>query len=433
MRAFRIKLEIAKGENHMREFPADRLANHKANHKADSLTHKTDSLTVVYASLLLTAAMFAIPYLLYTPRAKEAKAESSQTEGGTEQAAEKDQEAEEKQEAGIEAERETVAEQETGIEQRAGIEPAAEQNTDQAQGPNTAEDATEYAGERDGERVLKVLMHESGKVVKMDLGTYVTGVVRGEMPASFEPEALKAQAVAARTYTRYMLRTGKHGDTADICTDFNCCQAYVGEEQARKNWGKNAAEYEAKIVSAVSDTDGEILLYDGAPILAVFHASSAGLTRTAEDVWSGGQPYLRPVESPEDAAHIPNYYSRVEFSAKEFQSRIRAAYPAADFSGPMEQWITDVQRDGADSVITLRVGGVSMQGSKLRAALGLRSACFNWEIRDGKLIFYVTGFGHGVGLSQYGANTMAQNGADYREILTHYYTGVTLGGYVSGG
>ena len=287
------------------------------------------------------------------------------------------------------------------------------------------------SGDLDAQTVLKVL--KGDQVEEMDLGTYLVGVVRAEMPASFEPEALKAQAVAARTYTLYKIQSGgNHGDTADICTDSTCCQAYISEEQARNNWGKNADAYERKIEEAVTATDGQAILYGGVPILAVFHSSSAGLTRTAGEVWQNDLPYLQAVESPEPGDSIPNYYSRVEFTAEEFRNAFAAAYPEADLSGDPSTWLKDAVVDSAGSVSTVRVGGVTVKGSTLRSILGLRSACFEWEVQDGKLVFFVTGYGHGVGLSQYGANQMAADGADYREILTHYYTGVTVEPYVPG-
>ena len=302
-------------------------------------------------------------------------------------------------------------------------------------GRETPVDETEgepfVSGELDARTVLKVL--NGDQVEEMDLGTYLVGVVRAEMPASFEEEALKAQAVAARTYTLYKIQTGgSHGDTADICTDSTCCQAYISEERARSNWGDRANEYEEKIESAVRETDGQTILYGGSPILAVFHSSSAGLTRAAGEVWLSDLPYLQAVESPEAADSIPNYYSRAEFTAEEFQEKFLAAHPEADLSGAMETWLQDAVTDSAGSVATLSVGGVTVKGSELRSILGLRSACFEWEVRDGKLVFFVTGYGHGVGLSQYGANKMAEEGADYREILTHYYTGVTVEAYVPG-
>lgn len=287
------------------------------------------------------------------------------------------------------------------------------------------------SGELDARTVLKVL--DGDQVEEMDLGTYLVGVVRAEMPASFEQEALKAQAVAARTYTLYKIQSGgNHGETADICTDSTCCQAYISQERARANWGKDAEIYEEKVEQAVKETDGQAVLYGGVPILAVFHSSSAGLTRAAGEVWLNDLPYLQAVASPEDGNAIPNYYSRVEFSREAFREKFCAAHPEADFSGSMDTWIRDAVVDTAGSVDTVCVAGVSVKGSELRSILGLRSACFEWEIQNEKLVFFVTGYGHGVGLSQYGANQMAAQGADYREILTHYYTGVTVEAYLPG-
>ena len=259
---------------------------------------------------------------------------------------------------------------------------------------------------------------------------YLFGVTAAEMPASFVEEALKAQAVAARTYTLYKLISGgNHGDTADICTDSTCCQAYIAPESARANWGENAESYTEKIRTAVAATDGEAILYGGVPILAVFHASSAGLTRAAGQVWQNDLPYLKPVDSPEAAESIPNYYSRVEFSPTDLKQRLLAKIPGAELSGEKKNWLKNAVRDSAGNVETVEVGGVTVRGTVVRAALGLRSACFEWELQDGNFVFYVTGHGHGVGLSQYGADAMAEAGADYREILTHYYTGVTVAVY----
>ena len=277
----------------------------------------------------------------------------------------------------------------------------------------------------DAQTTLKVL--QNGTALDMDLCSYLKGVLRAEMPASFELEALKAQAVAARTYTFYKINTGgNHGDAANICTDPGCCQAWLDEAQARENWGSQAEPYEAKIRNAVIATDGQAVLYGGVPILAVLHSYSAGLTRTAASVWQNGLPYLQSVVSPEAGDTIPNYYSRAEFFPEALRKRILAACPKADLSGSCEGWLQNAVRDTAGTVETLTVGGISMKGSALRGILGLRSACFEWDVQDDQFIFYVTGYGHGVGLSQYGANQMALDGADYREILTHYYTDVTV-------
>ena len=280
------------------------------------------------------------------------------------------------------------------------------------------------SGKLDGERMLRVLDGES--VIEMDLGTYLVGVVRAEMPASFPEQALKAQTVAARTYTLYKLAGGTNHENADICTDHTCCQAYLEEETARENWGGDAAYYEEKVRAAVKGTDGEVMLYEGAPIQAVFHSASAGLTRSAGEVWTTDLPYLQPVDSPEAADRIPNYYSRVEFTAAEFKEKFLAAYPEADLSEAVSDWISGAVTDSAGSVEHITIGSVQVKGTQVRSIFGLRSACFTWEAGEKGITFFVTGYGHGVGMSQYGAGTMAEEGADYREILTHYYSGVEI-------
>ena len=288
-----------------------------------------------------------------------------------------------------------------------------------------------FAGQLDEDCYLKVLNRKNDEVSVMSMQEYLVCVLRGEMPGYFELEALKAQAVAARTYTRYMIHASrKHGDRADICTSPACCQAYLSAAEAKKKWGYLPDDEEQKIRAAVVDTDGETMLYDGAPILAVFHASAAGVTRTSSAVWSGDdKPYLQPVSSPENGDNTPNYYSHVDFTLAQLQDKLRSAFPKANLSGAASEWLTGAERDEGGNIITMYVGGIKTQGSKVRSALGLRSACFTWEYADGKASFYVTGYGHGVGLSQYGANQMAKSGSDYRAILTHYYTGVKIGGY----
>ena len=299
-----------------------------------------------------------------------------------------------------------------------------------AEAEAAAPEVEPFRGQLDEDCYLRVLNRTNDEVSVMSMQEYLVCVLRGEMPGYFELEALKAQAVAARTYTRYMLHSGsKHGDRADICTSPACCQAYLSAASARQKWGYLPEDEEQKLRAAVIDTDGETMLYDGEPILAVFHASSSGLTRTSGDVWSGDKPYLQPVTSPENADNTPNYYSHVEFTLSRLQDKLRDAFPKANLSGDVSEWLTDAERDAAGNIITMYVGGIKTQGSRVRSALGLRSACFTWEYGDGKVEFYVTGYGHGVGLSQYGANQMARDGADYRAILTHYYTGVRIGGY----
>ena len=308
--------------------------------------------------------------------------------------------------------------------ERVAAPPQTERETAETEEPSPAES-------RDADVILTVLV--DGKPEQMALGDYLVGVLRAEMPAAFHPEALKAQAAAARTYTLHKMLSGSRHAGADICTDAACCQAYRDEAAARAEWGEQAGDYEQKVREAVAATDGQAVLYGGVPILAVFHAASAGMTRSAGKVWQSELPYLQAVPSPEPAETIPDYYSRAAFTPAAFKAAVGTVCPEARLTGDVGTWLAGAVTDEAGSVETVRVGGVTVKGSTLRAALGLRSACFEWEVEDGALVFYVTGYGHGVGLSQYGADRMAREGADWREILTHYYSGVTIGAFSAAG
>ena len=291
-----------------------------------------------------------------------------------------------------------------------------------------SEEKTEFiqTGEQDGARMLRVLI--DGEVREMDMGTYLVGVVRSEMPASFEEEALKAQAVAARTYTLYKMQNGgsaNHPD-ADTCDDIGCCKAYMDAAEAAEIWGAQAAEYEEKIRGAVTQTDGECVLYEGQPALTVFHSSSVGVTMDAQDVWSSAVPYLKSVESPENVETVPNYHSSASFTPEILKSLLLEAIPGADLSGSMSDWFSNMRQKENGVVSALDVGGVEIRGSKLREILGLRSACFTISFEDGRAVFSVTGYGHGVGMSQYGANVLASGGMNYREILAWYYSGTEV-------
>ena len=272
----------------------------------------------------------------------------------------------------------------------------------------------------------QVRVQDGQEIETVTLRDYLPGVLAGEMPASFEPEALKAQAVAARTYILYCRqRTNTAHPEADVCNDAACCKAYVSEEQLRSQWGDAYAANMEKIQSAVQETDGVYLTYDGEPIQAVFHSSSAGRTEDSGNLWSE-VPYLVSVESPESEQMVPNYVSTVEMSPEEFKSSLLEQAPDADLSGDPAGWITDVQYNATGRVASMDIGGQTLTGGQARTAFGLRAAAFQVQYTGAAFRFTVTGYGHGVGMSQYGANAMAQNGADYREILLHYYTGVQL-------
>lgn len=274
---------------------------------------------------------------------------------------------------------------------------------------------------------LNVLV--DGKLQQMDMETYLLGVVRAEMPAGFQEEALKAQAVAARTYILHKIAGGGSANhpQADACDDITCCQAYKNQADAAADWGEHAAEYEEKIRRAVAETDGECVLYEGAPVLAVFHSSSVGTTQDAQSVWSASLPYLQSVETPEGEETVPNYRSTAVFSAGELRERLREALPDAVLEGSPSNWFTNILQQPNGMVTSLSVGGVEVGGNRLRTILDLRSACFTISFDGDEVTFSVSGYGHGVGMSQYGANVLAENGMTYQEILKWYYTGTEVG------
>ena len=284
----------------------------------------------------------------------------------------------------------------------------------------------------DSQTQIRVALTD-GSVLTLGLDQYLWRVVAAEMPASFELEALKAQAAAARTYTLSKLgRTVEKHPDADVCTDITCCQAYIDPDQAAANWGDNAAAYTAKITSAVSETDGMAVLYDGQPIQAVFFSSAAGRTVDAVEVWGNSVPYLTGVDSPE-GEEVPNYHSTVTFTLEEFKSKLLAQYPDADLSGDPAGWFQNTVPNSAGGVEQVDVGGVTVSGGALRTLLGLRSTSFTVTAGSQGVTFSVTGYGHGVGMSQYGANALAKQGKTYDEILKWYYTGVEVAPYMPGG
>lgn len=259
------------------------------------------------------------------------------------------------------------------------------------------------------ERVIRVLNYKTGQVEEMAETLYLTGVVAGEMPESFEMEALKAQAVAARTYLYEKLKNPTH-DNADICTEPACCCAC----QIPTN--------SDKIKSAVTSTNGEYITYENQPISAVFHsAAGGGRTENSEDVWQKPLPYLKSVETKGEQQK-KEYETNVSYSIEDFRQILKQSYPEADFNKPVFENISYTKGNSVDK-ITLY--GVTMRGVHVRTLFNLKSACFEISLNDG-ITFTTYGYGHGVGMSQYGANYMAKQGKSYREILTHYYTGVEI-------
>ncbi len=280
-------------------------------------------------------------------------------------------------------------------------------------------------GAKDRGKAVRLQM-EDGSVQEMTMADYLWGVVAAEMPASFEEEALKAQACAARTYTVLLQSkdSGKHPD-ADVCADSTCCQAYVERSQAEARWGLNAQSYGDKIEEAVTGTDGLGILYEGQPIQALFFSSAPGKTVDAVEVWGNSVDYLKSVDSPE-GEEVPDYHSQAVFSADQVKERTLASYPGADLSGDPTEWFSNVVRGESQTVSSLTLGGITLTGGQVRTLFELRSASFTVSWDGSQFVFDVTGYGHGVGMSQYGANAMAKEGKSFEEILTWYYTGTQV-------
>lgn len=259
-------------------------------------------------------------------------------------------------------------------------------------------------------------MHTAGGTMSVPLRDYLIGAVAGEMPASFEAEALKAQAVAIRTY---LLASKKH-DNAQICGDSRCCLAYKSESELEAMWGSEFSRNYARIAGAVDSTAGQYLTYGDKPIQAVFHASSGGTTEDSDALW-GALPYLIPVATPETKDTVSNLVSLVTVSPGEL-----AAALELDTDCPPSDWIQGIRLTDSGRVKGVLLAGKAFTGSYLRSVFALRSTDFALTWDGTNFIFTVTGHGHGVGMSQYGADLLARQGCTYDAILAHYYPGTEL-------
>lgn len=274
--------------------------------------------------------------------------------------------------------------------------------------------------ESDGS-VIRVYHTDSGKVEEMSTEDYLFSVVAAEMPALYENEALKAQAVAAYTYA--MFKSSKSEGEYDITDDSAIDQAFVSRDAARKRWGESADIYEEKIRSAIKSVLNQKITYDSKPILAAYHAISSGKTENAKDIWGGDYAYLISVDSEGDKLS-PDYLSSVSFTADELKTKLEGV---AALSGEADGWFGEMKKSGSGSVLSVAVSGKSVSGGDIRKALSLRSENFDIVYSDGKFSFNVRGYGHGIGMSQYGAHYMAMQGKTYKEILLHYYPGCEVG------
>ena len=279
----------------------------------------------------------------------------------------------------------------------------------------TIEPLAEQARER-GEVVS--LLDDDGRVREITLRDYLTGVVLAEMPVSFEDEALKAQVVVARTYTMRAMTGGSKHSEADVCVNSWCCQGYRDVDAFLEQGGKG--ESVQRVQSLVSETDGEVLTYDGDLIEATYFSCSGGITEDAVAVWGTDVPYLRSVISPGEE-YATHYTDSMSFETDVFATKL-----GIDLEGDPETWFTDVRYTSGGGVENINVGGKDFSGPQLRQLLGLRSTAFTVSAQEDEIIFYTRGYGHRVGMSQYGADAMAARGSTYDQILAYYYQGTEL-------
>ena len=275
---------------------------------------------------------------------------------------------------------------------------------------------------------IKLLHKSENKVEELPIDEYLYGVVAAEMPAEYELEALKAQAVAARTYTIYKITNakGKH-ENADICDDSTCCQAWISKDDRIKKWQEQNRENNwEKIVTAVNSTAGKIITYNNEPIDAFFHANSGGVTETVSNVWGGTDlPYLKSVETSGEDGYS-QYNSEVKLTKKELLEKLKTEYSDININFDDNEAIKILDYTESKRVKTVKFGNTEVAGTKVRSVFGLKSTNFSIKIDGDNVIFSVIGYGHGVGMSQTGADSMAKSGSSYDDILKHFYTGVEI-------
>ncbi len=260
-----------------------------------------------------------------------------------------------------------------------------------------------------------------GNTQKISARDYVFGVVAAEMPAMYEKEALKAQAVAAYTFACYR-KAVREGEEYDLTNNPETDQCYITREAAKERWGEAHEEYAAKIDECIDEVLGTLVTYNGETAQTVYHAISPGVTVSCKDVWGSAVPYLTSVESMGDKLS-DGYLSEAVFTADELSAALKSI---AEPSGEPQNYFSNITTAESGRVTSIDYCGKSVGGGELAKALSLRSANFSVEYKDGSFIFSVKGYGHGVGMSQNGANYMAKQGSSYEEILLHYYQGATL-------
>ncbi|SHE96613.1 stage II sporulation protein D [Desulforamulus putei] len=277
--------------------------------------------------------------------------------------------------------------------------------------------------------IVKMYNHLTGQIQPIPLEEYLIGVVAAEMPASFPVEALKAQAVAARTYIMQRLAPGgvqnARRPAADVSSDPREGQAWISREEMQKRWGKiKSLEYYYKIKWAVDSTRGQVITYKSQLIFPAFHASCGGGTENAEEVWVTAAPYLKGVPCPHCADPDPE--RQVTYTLAELDKKLKTNLSAMPVSTIKNKALAVIQETATGRPKEIRIGDKTYPATMLRELLNLRSTRISWSIEGDQITFTTRGYGHGVGLCQYGAKGMALQGKSYEQILKHYYTGVEI-------
>lgn len=273
---------------------------------------------------------------------------------------------------------------------------------------------------------INLLHSKTGEVEEIALDDYICNVVSAEMPADFEIEALKAQAVVARTYTIYKIKNKKH-DNADICDDSTCCQAWISKEDRFARWEEAKRESNwQKIQQCVKETNGKIVTYENEPINAFFHSNSGGITELPVNVWGGSNlPYLQVVETAGEEGYT-QYSSEVELTNEQLIEKLKVKYPDIQIDFLNQDDIKIIEYTDSARVKTVKFGNHNISGVETRTLLGLKSTNFEIKKENQKIKFSVKGYGHGVGMSQTGADTMAKQGSRYEDIIKHFYANIEI-------
>ncbi len=276
----------------------------------------------------------------------------------------------------------------------------------------------------------KMLDTATGEISELSPREYIIGAVFAQMPASFEPEALKTQAVIAHTYIlrQHMLELKSPTESlkgADFSNDLTTYQAYFTPDQAKEKYANDYEEKSEKISSAVDAVLDEVITYDGELIFPVFHSMCGGMTESAEIAWGTPFAYLKPVESKFEA-ELKGFTEEKNISADEMSARLTQNYKEIELGEDKASWLKITSVSPSGTVLALEAGNLTIDGSDFKQMLSLRSSYYTVEYKDESFKIVQKGVGHGVGLSQYGADEMAKKGSTFNDILTHYYTGVKI-------